>query len=108
PENSRDQHYICAFFFFRSKTPAEDRIDAKDIEIVGGHSSSENLDGVADTCKRERESSLGSKAVKDSLSFTVMLKSRCGERDVDQIAGLIASEHVEDAWRLFERQSAQK
>src|SRR5262245_58931476 len=97
PENSRDERYIRALFFFRSKIPAEDRSDAKDIEIVGGHSSAENLDGVAHARKREGSSILSSEPVKERLSCAVMLKSWRGKRDIDQIARLIASEHVDDA-----------
>src|SRR6187402_3052691 len=74
PKRFRDQRHIGALFFVSPKIPAENRTNAKDIEIVGRHSPAEDLDGVTYTRKSEAESSLGSEAVKESLCFTVMLK----------------------------------
>jgi hypothetical protein len=108
PERFCDQGNVRALFFFRQKIATKDWMNAKDIEIVRGHSPTKNLDGVARARKREGKSGFGSEAVKDSLSFTIMLKSRRRERDIDQIARLIASEYVDDARRFFEWQAAQK
>ena len=108
PEDFRDHRHVGALFFFRPKIPTEDRTDAKDVEIVRRHSPAEDLDGVAHARESEREYILASEAVKESLSFTVMLKARRGDRDIDQITRLIASEQVDDTRRLLERQAAQE
>jgi len=108
PEGFRDQRHIGALFFFGQKIPAEDRANAKHVEIVGRRSSAENLDGITHARECEREYIFGGKAIKKRLSFTVMLKARRGDRDIDKIARLVASEQVDDTRRLLKRQAAQK
>src|ERR687891_1057295 len=108
PKTFCDQRDIRALLFLRPKIPAENWTDPKHIEVVRSYSSPKNLDRIAGSGQCEEKWILGSKTVKKRLSFTIMLKTRRGDRDIDKIARLVAGEHVDNARWVFEWQPAQK
>ena len=108
PKAFCDHRDIRAFLFIRPKIPTQYWPDAEHIEIVRSYSAPENLNRIADSSQCEAKSVLGGETVKKCLSFTVMLIARRGDRDIDKIARLVASEHVHDTRRFLEREPAQE
>jgi hypothetical protein len=113
PEIFRHQGDVGAFLFFRQKIAAEDRTDAKDIEIVSRHSPAENLERITKSGQRERGrilggGILGGETVKNRLTVAIKLVPRRRYSDIRQIARLVAIVEVNNARRFLERQPAQE
>jgi hypothetical protein len=108
PKAFCDHRDIRALLFISPKIPTQYWPDAEHIEIVRSYSPPKNLNRIADSSQCEEKSVLGGETVKKRLSFTVMLIARRGDRDIDKIARLVASEQVDDTRRLLKRQAAQK
>ena len=96
PKTFRDHRHVGTLFFFRPKTPAKNGTDPKHIEIVRRHSTTKNLNGITYARKCEGEQIFAGETIKKPLSLAIMLKAWCRDRDIDQIARFVASEHVHD------------
>src|SRR5205085_8519092 len=108
PESLRDHGDIGAFFFLRRKIPAQNRMDAKNIEIVCGQSAAKNLDRIAEPGQSEGEEILTGDRFEQSLALAIVHISGRRDTDVDQFARFIAAEEMNHARGFLEREPAEE
>ncbi len=102
------KRYIGTFFFLRQKISAEDRTHAQEHRSNSRSSAAEDLDRIAQPGQSKGSEIFGGETVENFLAVAIMLIARRRQREIHQIARLVAAEEVNNTRRFLEGQTAQK
>ena len=108
PEIPRDERYVRALFFLRQEITSPNRLNSQNIKVVRGQSTAEDLDRITQPGQSKGREIFTGQTVENSLAIPEVLITRRRQREVHQIARLVATEQVDDTRWLLKGKAAQK
>jgi len=108
PEMFRNDRHVGTFFFVRQKSPATNRLDAEDIEVVCRHAKSPELHRKSQPGESRGRGVVSREAVKDRLALAIELETRPGDRPLERFGRFRPGIKSHKATGVFEGKTAQK